>query len=369
MSAAARQLRSAPVRAGIAAALALALLVVGLVSGVQKSPRGGPPGDDSRLYLKVIDDVRAGQGYYPAAVREQRAYGYPLRPFVTVRTPVLAEALARLPGPPARRAAAGLLALAVVAAWTWRLRGEAGRPLGPVFFGAALGLLFLLGSAAAAAYPRAYGQHELWAGLLLSLALAAYGRRAWLLSLMLVVAAAAVRELAAPVLPLMALMALAEGRRREALAWAGAVVLYAGGLAWHAVEVTRLTGPADEASSGWLALGGWPFVLLQMKWNALLLAMPAAMVALTAALVVLGLGGLKGPGETRTAAALLAYGLAFLVLGRPDNAYWGLLITPLWPVALVGAGRVADHVIEWSRPSTRRPRWPAGGDGEAGLGG
>jgi hypothetical protein len=313
----------------------MVLLVLGLATGVQSSPRGGPPGDDSTLYLKVVDDVRAGQGYYAAAVREQRALGYPVRPFVTVRTPVLAEALARLPGPPARLAAAGLLALVVVAAWTVRLRGEARRPIG-----AALGLLFLLGSAAAAFYPRAYAQHELWSGLLLSLALAVYGPRSWPASLALTLAAAAVRELAAPVLGLMALIALGEGRRREALAWGAALALYAGGLAWHAVQVTALTTTADSGSSGWLALGGWPFVLLQMKWNALLLAMPAPVIALTAALAVLGLAGLKGPGEARAAAVLVAYGLAFLVLGRPDNAYWGLMITPLWPVALVGLGRV-----------------------------
>src|SRR6185437_14745379 len=163
------------------------------------APRGGPPGDDSILYRRVIQDVRAGEGYYPAAIREQRAEGYPLRPFVTVRTPV--------------QAAARLLALIVVGAWAWRLRGEASRPLG-----AAPALLFLLGSAAAAFYPRAYLQHELWSGLLLSLALAVYGPRAWPFSLALVLAAAAVRELAAPVLALMALMALVEGRRREALA-------------------------------------------------------------------------------------------------------------------------------------------------------
>ena len=329
-------LRLARARTGAAAALAVLLLIVGLVTGVQPAPRGGPPGDDSTLYRKVIEDVRAGQAYYPAAVREQRAAGgYPLRPFVTVRTPVLAEVLARLPGPPAPQAAAGLLALITVAAWAWRLREEASRPLG-----AALGLLFLLGSAAAAVYPRAYMQHELWAGLLLSLALAVYGPRGWPASLVLVLAAAAVRELAAPVLGLMALMALAEGRRREALAWAGALALYAAGLAWHAVQVTRLTTAADGSSAGWLALGGWPFVLLQMKWNALLLGLPAPVIALVAALTVLGLAGLKGPREARVAATLVAYGLGFLVLGRVDNAYWGLMITPLWPVALVGVGRV-----------------------------
>ncbi|MGZ3370431.1 MAG: hypothetical protein ACXU8X_16040, partial [Caulobacteraceae bacterium] len=120
----------AKARVGIAAVLALLLLVVGLLAGVQVSPRGGPPGDDSTLYLKVIDDVRAGQGYYPAALREQRAHGYPVRPFVTVRTPVLAEALAQLPGPLARRAMAGAFALIVAGAWIWRLRGEAKRPIG-----------------------------------------------------------------------------------------------------------------------------------------------------------------------------------------------------------------------------------------------
>ncbi|MGZ3313205.1 MAG: hypothetical protein ACXU8Q_03510 [Caulobacteraceae bacterium] len=321
----------AKARVGIAAVLALLLLVVGLLAGVQVSPRGGPPGDDSTLYLKVIDDVRAGQGYYPAALREQRAHGYPVRPFVTVRTPVLAEALAQLPGPLARRAMAGAFALIVAGAWIWRLRGEAKRPIG-----AALCLLFLLGSVAAAFYPRAYAQHELWSGLLLSLALAAYGPKSWPASLALILLAASVRELAAPVLALMGLMALRDGRRQEALAWAGALALYAAGLGWHAVEVMRLTTPADSASSGWLALGGWPFVLLQMRWNALLLAMPAPVIALVAALAVFGLSGLRGAGEGRAAVTLVAYGSAFLVLGRPDNAYWGLMITPLWPVALAG---------------------------------
>ncbi len=158
------------VRLPIVAALALALLIVGLVTGVQPAPRGGPPGDDSTLYRKVIEDVRSGQGYYPATVREQRAEDYPVRPFVTVRTPILAETLAHLPGPPAPQALAAALALVVVAAWAVRLRGEAKRPLGAV-----LALLFLIGSAVAAVYPRAYVQHELWSGLLLSLALAVYG--------------------------------------------------------------------------------------------------------------------------------------------------------------------------------------------------
>ena len=333
---------SGPARIWLAAALALALLVVGLVTGVQPAPRGGPPGDDSILYRKVVDDVRAGQGYYAAAVREQRAEDYPVRPFVTVRTPVLAEALARLPGPPAPQAAAGLLALVVVAAWAVRLREEAKRPIGAI-----LSLLFLLGSAAAAVYPHAYVQHELWSGLLLSLALAVYGPRFWPASLVLILAAAAVRELAAPVLGLMALMALREGRRKEALAWAAALALYAAALAWHGLEVTRLTSAADGTSSGWLALGGWPFVLLQMKWNALLLGLPAPVIALVAALVVLGLAGLRGPTETRVAAVLIAYGLAFLVLGRVDNSYWGLMITPLWPVALVGLGRIARLLGEF----------------------
>jgi hypothetical protein len=322
-------------RLPVAAVLALVLLVLGLVTGVQPAPHGGPPGDDSTLYRKVVEDVRAGQGYYAAAVREQRAGDYPLRPFVTVRTPVLAEALARLPGPPAPQAAAGALALLVVAAWAVRLRSEAKRPLGAV-----LSLLFLLGSAAAAVYPHAYMQHELWSGLLLSLALAVYGPRSWPASLVLMLVAAAVRELAAPVLGLMALMAFAEGRRKEALAWAAAIAVYAAGLAWHAFEVTRLTSAADASSTGWLALGGWPFVLLQMKWNALLLGLPAPAIALMAALVMLGLAGLRGPLEARVAVILIAFGLAFLVLGRVDNAYWGLMITPLWPIALIGVGRL-----------------------------
>jgi hypothetical protein len=314
----------------------LALLAAGLAFGVQKA-RNGPPGTDVSLYVRVIEDVRAGQDYYAATAREQRAARYPLRPFVTVRLPTLAEGLTRLPDAPARRTAARLLALAVVGAWTWRLRDLAGRPLS-----AAFALVMLLGSAAPALYPSAYVQHELWSGLLLSLSLAVYAPRRWAASLLLALLALSIRELAAPFLAVMGLMALRDRRPGEAAAWAGGLVAFAAGLAWHAHEVARVTTAADLASDGWTAWGGWPFVLLGMKWNAWLLALPDAATALAAALAALGAAGLWAERPAlgaRLTLALAAYALAFMAVGRSDNSYWGLMIAPLWPVALAGVGQ------------------------------
>ena len=37
----------------------------------------------------------------------------------------------------------------------------------------------------------------------------------------------------------------------------------------------------------------------------------------------------------RLALTVVGYGATFLVLGRPGNAYWGLMIAPLWPIGLL----------------------------------
>src|SRR5690606_27602468 len=45
---------------------------------------------DFDLYQAINERIAAGEGYYDAALDEQRARGFPTKPFVTVRPPTLA---------------------------------------------------------------------------------------------------------------------------------------------------------------------------------------------------------------------------------------------------------------------------------------
>ena len=51
---------------------------------------------DLQLYRDIIAGVSAGGDYYEVAAREQRAAGYPLKPFYTFRLPTHATAYAAL---------------------------------------------------------------------------------------------------------------------------------------------------------------------------------------------------------------------------------------------------------------------------------
>ena len=69
--------------------------------------------------------------------------------------------------------------------------------------------------------------------------------------------ALAIRELALPYILLMGALALCGRSWREAAAWAGVVLLFGFGLAWHAHEVAKVVLPSDPGSPGWTSFGGY----------------------------------------------------------------------------------------------------------------
>src|ERR1700712_2902582 len=74
------------------AALAL-LMAIGIVQTIAPAPGphfGSADRGDAALY-RAITARTALEGYYAAAISEQRARDYPVRPFVTVREPALAS--------------------------------------------------------------------------------------------------------------------------------------------------------------------------------------------------------------------------------------------------------------------------------------
>lgn len=307
---------------------------------------------DVQLHRDEIAFARHPSTYYARVIAEQRLRGYPLRPFAAVRPPVLAFALAWLPGgEAAARLLIGALAVAVAGLWTARLVG----PIGAA--GAAVAGVALAGGVVAAFTPNGYLMHECWAGLLIALSLGLYpgdrqaARTALLAaSLLAGLAAGLARELALPFLGVMAVMALVERRPKEALLWLGAIGLCLTALLFHALAVMRHTLPGDPGMT-WVRLGGWGFVLAADRWNAILALAPW----LAAALLPPALAGALawgGPVGRRLQFALLGYVAGFLVVGRPDNTYWGLMIAPLLPLGWAGAA-AAGFALVMKRQASR----------------
>jgi hypothetical protein len=318
-----------------------ALMLFGVVQGAHPpGARGGPPGNDSALFIRVVDDLRQSEPYYQAVTREHRVDRYPLHPFITVRLPTLATAMAALPSVTVRSFSIRTLAVLTFLAWLWRLRD---RTSAPISFG--LTLLGMGASSFAAFLPFSYTLHELWTGELLALALAVYRPRRWVISFAIALVALSIRELAAPFFLAMATLAWRDGRRGEAAAWILGILAFIAALAAHAALLQPFVRPDDRASPGWLGLAGWKFLLLQMKWNALLMTAPDWVAAILAPLAILGLVARRGQIHDRVLLVVLGYMSAFLIVGRPDNAYWGLIIAPLWPIGILTAWPAVRELV------------------------
>lgn len=315
-----------------------ALTLAGLVLVRPVDTVNSHRGLDVTLYKSVVQDMRDGQGYYQAAAAEQRRKGFPLRPFMTVRPPVLATLLAALPGGDVGgRVALGLLGGVALLLVLRRSATQMARPL-PTILAAASGVLSCFIAPAAM-------MHEVWAGTLILISLMLYDPRRMLPSLLTGALAVAFRELAAPYLLVMAALAWRDGLWRQAMCWATALVVFGFGLWWHAQAVAAVQLPSDPASPGWLALGGWAFVLDALQMNAITLVSPSWLAACLAPFALFGLMCWRGDLADRVRLTVLGYCMAFLFVGRHDTRYWGLLIAPLWPLGLPGAWTVLRGML------------------------
>lgn len=331
--------------AAFALAVTLALVAYGLALSIAaRNAEPLPEGHgDALLYLRIIDRLHAGEPYYPVVAEEHRRAGYPLRPFVTVRLPTLAVAMGALPGESTRRAALGVLAIAAFGAWAWRL-SQLG--LTPLQYGAAV-LLVACGVVPATS-TLAYTFHETWAGMLIALSLALNSRRVWLPSVAVGLTAALTRELAGAYLVAMLALAVKDRRWGEAAGWVAALALSAAALATHAVTLRDLVVSTDLASPGWAHLNGWPFLMDLACWN-LVGNAGLWIVALLLPLSLLGLAMLRCPFGERLALTVIGYAAAFMAVGRTNNAYWGLMIAPLWPLGAVFAWASVKELLRRAR--------------------
>lgn len=283
---------------------------------------------DQELYRAVTERVRAGQGFYPATIAEQRARDYPVRPALAVRPPTLALGLALLPSTTARTAA--LWALLFVALITLR-RTLSDRTPPEAFVTIALSLAGLFG----AFFPGAAYLHEQWSVLIVLLALCAHRRPALMVALAF--AAVLVRETALAWLA--AIVIVAAWKRDWKLAVTSAMAIAGAGALWllHAHFAAAQVTAADVASPGWVRFQGLALVIDALRRNLALYPLPGWLLLATVAASLVAM--LRWGGDMERVAAIGSAGFlaALTVLGREDNGYWGFMVAPfvLWGVPLI----------------------------------
>ena len=322
-------------------ALLAAFLLLAALGWCLAAPRQeiakAPPGHytDMRLYRDIVQQMDRGESYYAAATAQQRAHEYPTRPFVTVRLPTLYWLASTIGW---ARLGWFEIALLIANALIWPLAMPK-----PVRWAERLGIglaIFLGGLASAS--PALTPMSETWCGLLLSLAAAftLRGKAPWWAPLLCIAAALSLRELALPFALLSAVLALADGKKREFAAWLGLIALFALGLMLHARALTPHVMASDLSSPGWSSGLGLRGLLQALIGTTLLHMLPRGLAMALALLPLLGWLTLEWRTGKAVLLTLAGYALAIALFPRPDNFYWGFLLLPTWfaGLALVPRG-------------------------------
>lgn len=319
----------------------LLLIVIGLALPAGQGGHMASAGSDRTdavLYARIVDRVRAGEPYHAAAVAEQRARNYPVRPFVTVRPPTLAWLTAAI-GTPATGALLVALMAAAATSFALTLRASATTP-SEWITGAALGAW----GAALVGQPALAMWHDIWAGLLLMLAIGLWRPGGPLPAIVAALAAVAIRELALPFLLVMGAGALVERRWREVLGWSAATIVAMIAIGLHAHAVLSHTLPGDPVSQGWTGGGGWPLLLTMLRQTSLFGLFPPPVVAVFVPLALLGWLARGDALGWRVSLLLIGYGTMLMLFARPDNFYWSVLIAPVLPAGLAFLPRLVTRL-------------------------
>jgi hypothetical protein len=340
-------------RVGMILAALFAVLLYGLVPAAQ-GPGAGPgivtatgkPNADLFLYRAIVEKVGKGEDYYPTAAHELRTRGFPLRPFVTVRLPTLAWVEAGL-GRSGTWLLFCALAAATLFAWWVRLEGAFTQNSRRIS-----GAMLVAAGLAIAQSPGLISLHELWSGLLIALSFALWRPGRWQLSILIALCALMIRELALPYLLLMAALAVWYRRWNEAASWSTVILLFAGVMVLHQQQVAPLIFASDAASPGWFDAGGWPSFMRAFRLTSALRALPAPIGAVGVILALFGWLSWKSETGLTGSLLLLGYGLFFMLLGRPNNFYWGLMIAPCLLLGLIFLPQaLSDLVQSWREPA------------------
>jgi hypothetical protein len=288
---------------------------------------------DLKMYSAVTARVAAGENYYRVLAEELPSRGYAIRPVFNWRLPTLTWVNAI---PPTRfwgRTVLVLMGSATTIFWLLAIRASLPRALAisiPVLLFAVPPVAFLGASVVF---------YEVWAGLFIAASLACSGLGRWKTSVALGAAAVLIRELALPYLLIMAAVAWWESKSREAIAWTSAVAIFLIFWAWHVSQVLKVMPPTGLVNT-WMVAGGWGFVMEASLSSVFFLLVPSRWEQWTVAAVMplLWAGSWYWSDNLgrRVALILTGYFALFMVVGRPDNWYWGFVIAPLIPLSGLG---------------------------------
>ncbi len=299
---------------------------------------GGGTGDLA-LYERINRRMEQGEGYYQAALAEQRTHNYPTIPFVTVRTPIMAWG-SLLFGQLGWRIIAAALLIATTFAWVAALQGRVSSTE------RALAALLVFTAGTGAFLERVGLLHDLVAGLCLSLALGVYRPHRWWPSWLAASVALAIRELALPFVLLWAAMALVRRSWGEFAALAVLLALFALGMALHASAVMAERLPGDLPSQGWDAMLGPALFLSSLAEVAPPLPLlPPGVAGPLALLPLAGWMGLGGRIGLTASLWFAGFALAMALFARATNFYWVLLVLPAYAAGMALTPRaIADLV-------------------------
>jgi len=288
---------------------------------------------DLILYQRIAEQIHSGANYYIAAGNELRRMGYPTRSVFNWRLPTLAWILGYMPS--IRSGQFLVIVLTSIAMLIWlRVLQQYHYGRWQMFFGG----IILSGPVVYSLIPGPVLNHEFWAGTLIALSLAAYAKGWRVVSISSGLTALFLRELSLPFVCVMMVISFIEGKRQEALIWFTGLLLFCGFFLYHWTTVSKLMMEQDHAmQGGWFAFGGWQFVLHTAQTHPYLLLLPTWVTIFILPLALLGLCWRRSPLGIRVAATVGIYVLAFLIVGRPLNKYWGMVYAFVFPLGLLHA--------------------------------
>lgn len=318
----------------------LALLLVATLLALASPPPSDNHADDAGhvdaqtdivLYDSIVAGVRGGGDYYSVAANALRRGDYPLRPFMTFRLPALSVVQAHVP-PLEMVGVLYLLVIGVATAWFARLR-NAFTETPPLMFA----MLLLAGGMLVFVQRGLIDLHEIWAGLLVALSLALRRDDRWLAAVAIGLIAMLIRETAALYVAIMALLAFAEGNRREAIGWGVTMLVFVVVIAFHAHAVAAVVRATDRASPGWADMLGFGFFVRTMTLSTVLTLLPLLLAAPIVGLSLFGWAAWAGPLALRALTIFCAYAALLGLFGRGNTFYCGLMIAPAFLVGLAFA--------------------------------